>query len=1134
MTLSEYQERQQLHLVLVSIGTFRLACENVLKALKRGRETLLTLLEAFVYDPLVDWAVGEDDNTTTNGYADVKQTSKSTEQEQEMLKLRYDDVRKNWRTNRTFTVDLLKQMRDCVESLCEMPEKLKLATEECVNIRGKLESLENLSDSQWTDVISLHKSIRIETKSISWNELEKLFEEGKDLYSERYNEEFVWPEDEHIHYRHMVHYGYIWTSGYNHFPKLIGDHGVLTAMGEEVIDLINQYDLSFPHNLSTKTPRILQLVKSLLREYNVYKKVGQFVMDFEKRDQIYNQCLAMLRERRIAEVHQELLKTIEFGKKFNFFNVSRRFDDNGIDTYCFHSLLKDDVRNMALFAERNSSQFLANSLLEKNINLKRYYLGLESMTTTCNLYSLYRLLNEVQKDMKFFRYFADQYRKDLIELTVMSRIVNMDWNFGTHFDCGLCNLKNIVVILHLYLENFQYIAEHLYLDLFGKVIEDDNSVLSMITTVSALQDDAYPLQKIIAEVAPENTESLKVAESIHKKFECLMEEYKKTENKTQGQLLLLNLYDRFADIDNNFVKMITSLHAYSIPEELIHFAELVSSKQTFDNLFYPAEKLERLQLILVLMKLEAIVQLFTEILQIACDFKGATLNISEFLDSNNKIFAFYENYMKYCVEDILKPVSTYCTTIMKLGFYERFKYNGRPDNSEYPDYKYLYPKNCKIFDELLSHTLSALEYDDLFQIVESKCDKKSNILLNGYLMEQAEADYNLDLINLIEAKKHPKQVILLIYEFVQFRSLTYCYYTKEQSPLLNIMEEVLERIKEERSQLSKICDKLKDLIENVDNVLKNVTNLNDAEAKSILAFRSDFSRRKEIYENALKIADFAVKPAEKIFFHEQILRNAWIYDKSLSNKIRERCRYLLDMDKILNNFTADQREVFNSLPKNAIISDEWRTVYTESVKVHFEEAQTRLQILKDQSTCHWRELTKYREPLEHLHEDFIKISTEIRNWLKSSLKVEGNHQNATKDYLTKCKNFTAIYDSLMTDLKKDNVTVEKIVEKIDCLLTDINGIFVGPSELKRYYHNDTFMEKNEENKGGKAKDAHQNLQKRNAYAVSVWRRIRLKLEGREPEPTKRITVPEQVDWMIREAMDRDNLAILYEGWTPWV
>ncbi|KAK7086207.1 Serine/threonine-protein kinase smg1 [Halocaridina rubra] len=36
-------------------GIFRSACEQVLRAMRRGRETLLTLLEAFIYDPLVDW-----------------------------------------------------------------------------------------------------------------------------------------------------------------------------------------------------------------------------------------------------------------------------------------------------------------------------------------------------------------------------------------------------------------------------------------------------------------------------------------------------------------------------------------------------------------------------------------------------------------------------------------------------------------------------------------------------------------------------------------------------------------------------------------------------------------------------------------------------------------------------------------------------------------------------------------------------------------------------------------------------------------------------------------------------------------------------------------------------------------------
>jgi PI-3-kinase-related kinase SMG-1 len=36
-------------------GVFRLSCEQVMETLRRGSETLLTLLEAFVYDPLLDW-----------------------------------------------------------------------------------------------------------------------------------------------------------------------------------------------------------------------------------------------------------------------------------------------------------------------------------------------------------------------------------------------------------------------------------------------------------------------------------------------------------------------------------------------------------------------------------------------------------------------------------------------------------------------------------------------------------------------------------------------------------------------------------------------------------------------------------------------------------------------------------------------------------------------------------------------------------------------------------------------------------------------------------------------------------------------------------------------------------------------
>jgi phosphatidylinositol kinase/protein kinase (PI-3 family) len=60
------------------------------------------------------------------------------------------------------------------------------------------------------------------------------------------------------------------------------------------------------------------------------------------------------------------------------------------------------------------------------------------------------------------------------------------------------------------------------------------------------------------------------------------------------------------------------------------------------------------------------------------------------------------------------------------------------------------------------------------------------------------------------------------------------------------------------------------------------------------------------------------------------------------------------------------------------------------------------------------------------------------------------------------------------------------------------------------------------------------LQEQNSYAVGVWRRVKAKLDGRDPDPGYRMTVAEQVKFVIDEAVGLDNLCQLYEGWTPWV
>ena len=40
------------------------------------------------------------------------------------------------------------------------------------------------------------------------------------------------------------------------------------------------------------------------------------------------------------------------------------------------------------------------------------------------------------------------------------------------------------------------------------------------------------------------------------------------------------------------------------------------------------------------------------------------------------------------------------------------------------------------------------------------------------------------------------------------------------------------------------------------------------------------------------------------------------------------------------------------------------------------------------------------------------------------------------------------------------------------------------------------------------------IQERNSYAVGVWRRVKMKLDGRDPDSSKRLSVAEQVSMFL--------------------
>jgi PI-3-kinase-related kinase SMG-1 len=142
-------------------GVFRLTCENVLKTLKQGRETLLTLLEAFVYDPILDRTsndtgiiasfYGGSTTPTTKQDKSLKQQSKRLMEKKHTLrlyKIRLAENRLALKSNEEALTQLLlkieslfqfimvlNQKRDHKEILIKQHEQAKIYLDECLTLQ---------------------------------------------------------------------------------------------------------------------------------------------------------------------------------------------------------------------------------------------------------------------------------------------------------------------------------------------------------------------------------------------------------------------------------------------------------------------------------------------------------------------------------------------------------------------------------------------------------------------------------------------------------------------------------------------------------------------------------------------------------------------------------------------------------------------------------------------------------------------------------------------------------------------------------------------------------------------------------------------------------------------------------------
>lgn len=168
-----------------------------------------------------------------------------------------------------------------------------------------------------------------------------------------------------------------------------------------------------------------------------------------------------------------------------------------------------------------------------------------------------------------------------------------------------------------------------------------------------------------------------------------------------------------------------------------------------------------------------------------------------------------------------------------------------------------------------------------------------------------------------------------------------------------------------------------------------------------------------------------------------------------------------------------------------------------------------------------------------------ELLSELRSLLKSLARQE---DVAVQEYLATYRQFSERASELVRTLLAEDASPDDSTQRALAELTDmVPRVYQGLTDLADAQDDQPksvaaskSVEQTPDKKVTKDPRTGKALQERNSYAVGVWRRVKMKLDGRDPDSTKRSSVAEQVEYIISEATCLENLALLYEGWTPWV
>ncbi|XP_011150895.1 serine/threonine-protein kinase SMG1 [Harpegnathos saltator] len=1189
-------------------GIFRFACEHTLRVMRRGRETLLTLLEAFVYDPLVDWRAGADTSIASYGACQARARCtgigrKQLEQEltRAMFAVRTAEMRAEWLANRDELSKTFPQLCQHLNSWIEATE----ASRQCQDLlQDRHQQLALVKEAQAMG--RNHALYSVVKRYNSFKRARDAHEKAKAGLKEKIED-----CEKQINMHNIT----LATVRGPQLGQWLAELGSSASQEEHVVfDLVKE----FLQNAG-QSQMILQCEQSENELTQLASQQSHFIRScLELLSQYAAICslypLSTLSQHRTVLYHTWANKLLISGTVEACHEVMAQFETNlepinpkspqvqQIITFSYQmqGILNEANERLKKAYERMVSEGLPEAInrIEKAYtesrtqitNFLRREKGAEralecvNITALCALNKRYLMMEGAAKcagdclvdlTSREGDWFLDEMRlmssliAELVTLIPENHKTNNDPKISLILKC-LKSADSIYKGLQELNYNFQTI---ILPEAMKTIITEEPSVMRMINELSEIVLTGLPPGDILAQLEIHLRFTVMEMESPHAlvqglvtnmrlRFEALLsrpaevQDLNQEETLTPGQMLLMGFNGLFEKLQMEGNALVATLSSLDIPLNWKKIDQIREAKEMSAPIFNKAAR-QVLEDIFLIKRLHTIQEFFMMCRDIATAFKGGLTNVYDDEQLNKPVRVFTADYVSRQLLGVTSQTLAIalCFLLQRMGLNVTTEIEQRDIGAES---KVSIEELCrKIVDLCLKRGLFSgsvlAQAGALSSTLESAFKRKQGARLAQQSVEVTRASVQRLQLQLTAHHWLHEDILMLRSNMNPLNPLNRSAFMLELRKTATALSGLQSRVCEAREQQQ-------NLVASAIQRLKWAAGANPALGEVMSAFDNAVLSSCEKLTRQHNLAAMVMNTCNSILHYEALrtrTSESVTHDANFVKLIKhweESCMLTVNLNITV---TMIEESLVQLLQLENNVDVNWLKQAEKIVSEAILDTQKKLQ---DKQETLYKTQGYLRERVASLQSvltEHHRLMSDVRVLLRTMAKQE--NIVGLQDFLSAYRSFTESVSAVVKELESEKFDTARSVaikEELQTMAIKAPGLynelleFASEQRLNaaKSAEKDNLLKKKNKlvrqdsvcmspRKGvplardpttGKA------VQERNAYALNVWRRVRMKLEGRDPQPSRKYTTAEQVEYVIREAQSTDNLALLYEGWTPWV